>query len=152
MLTLSGRRPISYRNQAGFHMITASVMTGLSFLFSDFPEDKFRFKKLFIFIRKTTVGIEQYIDFSTNNIDSFLIKTFLSSLHILFLNHSLADCSYPARSKETNKRIKQYGISGGQSYLYIDLHSFSFYNQTLNQRMMKIKTSILLSLLNQWMT
>ena len=57
-------------------MITASVMTGLSFLFSDFPEGKFRLKKLFIFIRKTTVGIEQYIDFSTDNIDSFLIKTF----------------------------------------------------------------------------
>ena len=51
-------------------------MTGLSFLFSDFPEGKFRLKKLFIFIRKTTVGIEQYIDFSTDNIDSFLIKTF----------------------------------------------------------------------------
>ena len=78
-------------------------MTGLSFLFSDFPEGKFRLKKLFIFIRKTTAGIEQYIDFSTDNIDSFLIKTFLSSDHILFLNHSHADCSYPARSKETNK-------------------------------------------------
>ena len=97
----------------------------LSFLFSDFPESKFRLKKLLIFTRKITVGIEQYIDFNTNNIDSFFKKTFLSSLHISFLNHSHVECSYPARSKETNKRVKQYRISGGQSYFNIALHSFS---------------------------